>query len=49
MDTQETVCQRIRQLCKEKGYTVNGLANFSGISQSTIKSILNGESRIQEL
>lgn len=38
------VVQRIRQLCKEKEITPNALSYAAGISQSTIKSILNGES-----
>ena len=44
MDTQETIAQRIRQLCKQKGLTPNGLATTSAVPQATIKSILNGES-----
>lgn len=36
---------RIRELCKERGITPNGLSYISGVSQSTIKSILNGESK----
>ncbi len=38
------VVNRIRQLCKEKNITPNALSYASGISQSTVKSILNGES-----
>ena len=45
MDTQETIAQRIRQLCKQKGLTPNGLATTSAVPQATIKSILNGESK----
>lgn len=36
---------RILELCRERGWTPNHLAMVSGVSQSTIKSILNGESR----
>lgn len=36
---------RIYQLCKEKGITPNALSYRAGISQSTVKSILNGESK----
>ena len=35
----------IRQLCKQKGLTPNGLATTSAVPQATIKSILNGESK----
>lgn len=36
---------RIHQLCKERNMTPNALSYAAGISQSTIKSILNGESK----
>ena len=45
MTTQETIARRIRNLCKERGITPNGLANLSAVPQATIKSILNGESQ----
>lgn len=37
--------KRIYSLCKERGITPNGLSYLAGISQSTIKSILGGESK----
>lgn len=40
----EVTVKRIRELCKEHGITPNGLSYAAGISQPTIKSILNGES-----
>ena len=45
MDTRETIVNRIRQLCKERGITPNKLSNISAVSQATVKSILNGESK----
>ncbi|WP_454970041.1 helix-turn-helix domain-containing protein [Eubacterium sp.] len=39
------VVNRINELIKEKNITPNGLSYLSGVSQSTIKSILNGESK----
>lgn len=36
---------RIRQLCTERNLTPNALSYAAGISQSTVKSILNGESK----
>lgn len=45
MDTREAIANRIRQLCKERKITPNGLSNISAVSQSTVKSILNGESQ----
>lgn len=45
MDTREAIANRIKQLCKERGITPNGLSNLSAVSQATVKSILNGESK----
>jgi len=45
MNTQQAVAARILQLCKEFGYTPNGISNISAVPQSTLKSILNGESQ----
>lgn len=45
MDTRECVVARLVELIKEVGITPNGLAYRSGVSQSTIKSILGGESK----
>ena len=45
MKTAEAIAYRIRQLCKENRITPNGLSNLSAVPQSTIKSILNGESQ----
>lgn len=44
MGVYEVTVKRIRELCKERGITPNSLSYAAGISQSTIKSILNGES-----
>ena len=45
MSVCEIVAKRILQLCNERRITPNGLSYIAGVSQSTIKSILNGESR----
>lgn len=45
MGIYDVVVNRILFLCKEKDITPNGLSYISGVSQSTIKSILNGESK----
>ena len=45
MGVYKVTVKRIRELCKERGITPNGLSYAAGISQSTIKSILNGESK----
>lgn len=45
MNTQTAVANRIKELCKEKGFTPNGIATYAAVPQGTIKSILNGESK----
>lgn len=45
MDTRQAIANRIRQLCRERGITPNGLSSLSAVPQATVKSILNGESR----
>jgi transcriptional regulator with XRE-family HTH domain len=45
MNTQQAVAFRIRQLCKERGLTPNGISNLAAVPQGTVKSILNGESK----
>lgn len=44
MDTRQAIAKRIIELCQERCWTPNHLANISAVPQSTIKSILNGES-----
>lgn len=45
MGIYDFVVKRILELCKQKGITPNGLSYKAGIPQSTIKSILLGESK----
>lgn len=45
MGIYDVVVDRIITLCRERGITPNGLSYISGVSQSTTKSILNGESK----
>ena len=45
MNIYPAVVKRIYQLCDEKQITPNALSYLSGVSQSTVKSILNGESK----
>ena len=42
----EAVEKRILELCNERGIAINNLANISGVSPSTIYSILNEKSKI---
>lgn len=45
MRTKEVVAQRILELCRERNIAVNALANISGVSPSTIYSMLNQKSQ----
>lgn len=45
MRTKEAIANRILQLCDERGIAVNELANISGVSPSTVYSILNEKSQ----
>ena len=45
MRTKEAVAQRILELCRERNIAVNTLANISGVSPSTIYSMLNQKSQ----
>lgn len=45
MDTRTAVANRLIALCGERGWTINKLATVSGVSSSTVKSILYGRSK----
>lgn len=45
MGIREVIVERIYDLCNEREITPNALSYLSGVSQSTVKSILNGESK----
>ena len=45
MTTKEAVAKRILDLCDERSIAVNALANLSGVSPSTIYSMLNEKSK----
>ena len=45
MNTKEAIARRILQLCEERSMAVNELANISGISPSTVYSILDERSQ----
>ena len=44
MTVKEAVEKRIIQLCRERNIAVNTLANISGVSPSTVYSMLNEKS-----
>lgn len=45
MDIAAKIATEIIELCKEKGITLNKLSDLSGLTQSTIYSIVSGKSR----
>lgn len=45
MSYNELFALRIKQLCRDKGITINRLATLSGLRQSTIDNIIRGTSR----
>lgn len=45
MRTKEAMAQRILELCRERNIAANALANISGVSPSTIYSMLNQKSQ----
>jgi DNA-binding Xre family transcriptional regulator len=45
MDTRQAVVNRINSLCEDNGITPNALSYKAGVPQSTIKSILNNETK----
>ena len=45
MDQRKHLKNKILQLCKEKDISVNKLAVLSGLTQSTVDSILKGKSQ----
>ncbi len=45
MTTKEAVAKRILLLCRERGLAVNALATLSGVSPSTVYSMLNQKSQ----
>lgn len=45
MTTKQAVSVRTQQLCAERDMAINALANISGVSPSTIYSMLNEKSQ----
>ena len=45
MNTKEAIANRIIQLCDQRNIAINELAGISGISPSTVYSILNEKSQ----
>ena len=43
------IIKRLSDLCADRGITINRLATLSGITQSTINSMMNGETKNPKL
>lgn len=42
-DVKNAVVQRLKNICKERGIAANELANISGVTPSTVYSLLSDE------
>jgi len=42
---EDAIKSRIRELCRERCVTINGLAMLAGVNQSTINDLVKGESK----
>lgn len=45
MNTQQAVSKRIQGLCNERGLSLHALSILSAVPPSTLKNIVNGESK----
>lgn len=45
MELNDMIRERITNLCKENGLSINRLASICGLRQSTVSNILNGNSK----
>ncbi len=45
----DAIVLRLRQLCAQRGITVNRLATLSGITQSTVEDIMAGKTKNPKL
>ena len=45
MRVAEAIAKRILNLCEERNISINKLARMSGLTQSTVQSIIGGKSK----
>lgn len=45
MTYSQIISIRLRQLCSSRNITINRLATLSGITQSTVENIMNGQTK----
>lgn len=49
MTYSDVIITRLKELCAERGYTVNKLATRSGITQSTVENLMSGKTKNPKL
>lgn len=49
MTYSDAIVLRLRQLCNQRGITINKLATLSGITQSTVEDIMAGQTKNPKL
>ena len=49
MTLNDAVAKRLLELCEERDYSLNQFATISGISHSTLKSIVDGQSQAPKI
>ena len=49
MTYSDAIIKRLSDLCADRGITINRLATLSGITQSTINSMMNGETKNRKI
>ena len=49
MTYSDAIIKSLSDLCADRGITINRLATLSGITQSTINSMMNGETKNPKL
>ena len=49
MTLNDAVAKRLLELCEERDYSLNQFATISGISHSTLQSIIDGQSQAPKI
>jgi len=49
MTYSDVIIKRLKDLCTQKGFTVNKLATRSGITQSTVENLMAGKTKNPKL
>lgn len=45
MNAHMAIAERIRQLCKEQGFTYHGISIFAAVPPATVRDIVNGKTK----